>query len=65
MHFLETNNLSDTHAWRTRNFNSAFRINCAKLLINFVILFYQILRITKQETQSEMGCCTEKPRPKG
>ena len=49
-------NLSVTHAWRKDNFKSVFRINCRKMLINFIILDYQILRITKQETQSEMGC---------
>ena len=60
-------NLSVTHAWRKSNFKSVFRINCTKMLINFIILFYQILciSITKQETQSEMGCGREKPRPKG
>ena len=57
-------NLSVTHAWRKGNFKSVFRINCTKLLINFIILFWQILCITKQETQSEIGCGREKPRPK-
>ena len=44
---------------------SVFRIDCTKMLINFIILFYQILCITKQEAQSEMGYGREKPRPKG
>ena len=43
------------HAWRKGNFKSVFRINCAEMSINFIILYYQILCITKQETQSEMG----------
>ena len=30
-----------------------------------MIVYYQILYITKQETQSEMGCGRQKPRPKG
>ena len=59
-------NLSVTrHIWRKRNLKGVFRNNCTKTLINFIILFYQILFITKQETQSEMGCGREKPRPKG
>ena len=49
-------NLSVTHAWRKGNFKSVFRINCPKMLRNFIILFYQISSITKQETQSELGC---------
>ena len=57
-------NLAVTHAWRKRNFKSVFRINCTKMLINFMILFCLVLCITKQETQSEMGCGREKPRPK-
>ena len=56
-------NLSVTHAWRKRNFKSVLRINCTIMLINFIVLFYQYL--TKQETQSEMGCRGEEPRPKG
>ena len=31
-------NLSVTHAWRKSNFNSVFRINCTKILINFIVL---------------------------
>ena len=58
-------NLSVTHTWRKDHFKSFFRINCSKMLINFISLFYQIFCITKQETQSEMGCCREKPRPTG
>ena len=58
-------NLSVTHTWRKGNFKSIFRINCTKMLINVISLFYQILCITKQETQPEMGCGREKPRPKG
>ena len=58
-------NLSVTHAWRKAHFKSAFRINCTKTLINFIILYHQILCTTKQETQSEMGCSREKPRPTG
>ena len=34
-------NLSVTHAWRKGNFKSVFRINCVKMLINFIVLFYQ------------------------
>ena len=34
-------NLSVTHAWRKRNFKSGFRINCAEMLINFIVSFYQ------------------------
>ena len=49
-------NLSVTHAWKKGNFKSAFRINSTKMLISLIIFFYQILYITKQETQSEMGC---------
>ena len=40
-------NLSVTHAWRKGNFKSVFRIDCTKMLINFITLYYQILRITK------------------
>ena len=58
-------NLSVTHARRKSNFKSVFRINCTNMLINFIILFYQILYINKQKTQSQMGCNGEKPRPKG
>ena len=51
-------NLSVTHAWRKGNFKSVFGINCTEMLINFIVLFYQssMYSITKQETQSEMGC---------
>ena len=49
-------NLLVTHIWRKGSFKSDFKINCTKMLINFIILFYQILCIIKQETQSEMGC---------
>ena len=49
-------NLSVTHAWRKGNFKSVFRINCTKMLINFIVYFTKVLYITKQETQSEMGC---------
>ena len=49
-------NLLVTHAWRKGNFKSVIRINSTKMLINFIILFYQRLCITKQQTQSEMGC---------
>ena len=48
-------NLSVTHTWKKGSFKSVFRINCTKLLVNLIILFYQILCITKQETQSEVG----------
>ena len=34
-------NLSVTHAWRKANFKSVFRIICTKMLINFIVLFYQ------------------------
>ena len=34
-------NLSVTHAWKKGNFKSVFRINCTKMLINFIVLFYQ------------------------
>ena len=34
-------NLSVTHAWRKGNFKSAFRIKSTKMLINFIVLFYQ------------------------
>ena len=57
-------NLSVTHAWRKGNFKSVFRINYTKMLINFTNLYHQILCITKQETQSEMGCGRETPRLK-
>ena len=50
-------NLSVTHAWRKGNFKSVFRINSTKILINFIILYYQTLRITKQETQSQTRPC--------
>ena len=49
-------NLSVTHAWRKGDFKSVFTIKCTKMSINFIILFYQILYIVKQEPQSEMGC---------
>ena len=52
-------NLSFTHAWRKGNFKSVFKINRTKMLINFIVLYYQISCITKQETQSEIGCGTE------
>ena len=58
-------NLSVTHALRKGNFKSVFRVNCTKMLINVIILFHQILCITKQETQPEVGCGREKPRSKG
>ena len=51
---IKNMNLSITHAWREGNVKSVFRINCTKMLINFVMLYYQILCITKQETLSEM-----------
>ena len=56
--------LSITHAWRKGNFKSVFRINGTKMPINYIILYYQILCITKQETQSQMGCGREKPTSK-
>ena len=34
-------NLAVTHAWRKGNFKSVVRINCTKMLINFIVLFYQ------------------------
>ena len=34
-------NLSVTHAGRKGNFKSVFRINWTKMLINFIVLFYQ------------------------
>ena len=34
-------NLSVTHARRKGNFKNGFRINCTKMLINFIVLFYQ------------------------
>ena len=49
-------NLSVTHAWRKGNLESVFSIGCTKMLINFIILYHQILCITKQETQLEMSC---------
>ena len=52
-------NLSVTHAWRKSNFKSVFRINYTKMLVNCIILFFQILCITKHETQPEMGCDSE------
>ena len=58
-------NLSVTHAWRKCNFKSVFRINCTKMLIKFIISFYQILCVAKQETQSEVGCDVEKNQTKG
>ena len=58
-------NLSVTHIWRKDNFKSALRTNCTEMLIKFIYLFYQILCITRQETQSEVGCIREKLRPKG
>ena len=47
--------LSPTHAWRKDNFKHVFRIDCTKMLIDFIILYHQILCITKQETQSDMS----------
>ena len=49
-------NLSVTHAWRKDNFKSVFRNICTEMLINLLFYFTKILCITKQETQSEMGC---------
>ena len=43
-------NLSVTLTWRKDNFKSVFKINFTKMLINFIILHYQILCTTKQET---------------
>ena len=40
-------NLSVTHAWKKGNFKSVFRIDCTKMLINFIILYHKILCITK------------------
>ena len=34
-------NLSVPHAWRKGKFKSVFRTNCTKMLINFIVLFYQ------------------------
>ena len=34
-------NSSVAHAWRKGDFKSVFRINCTKMLINFIVLFYQ------------------------
>ena len=31
-------NLSGIHAWRKSNVKSVFRINCTKILINFIVL---------------------------
>ena len=31
-------NLSVTHAWRKSNVKSVFRINCTKILTNFIVL---------------------------
>ena len=58
-------NLSASHTWGKGNFKRVLRINWTKMLLNLIIIFYPILYITKQETQSEMGCGREKPRPKG
>ena len=43
-------NLSVTQAWRKGNFKSFFRINCTKMLINFIVLFYQ--SITYNQTRN-------------
>ena len=40
-------NLPVTHTWRKGNFKSDFRIECTKTLINFIILYHQILCVTK------------------
>ena len=37
--------MSVTHTWRKGNSKSVFRINCAKMFINFIFLYYQILYI--------------------
>ena len=58
-------NLSVTLTWRKGNFKRVFKINCTKMLINFIILYYQILCTPKQEPQSVMGCGREQSRPKG
>ena len=42
-------NLSVTCAWRKGDFESVFRINCTKALINFIILSHQILCITNKK----------------
>ena len=47
-------NSSVTHAWRKDHFKSVVRINCTNMLINFIILYYQIFCRTKEKTQSEM-----------
>ena len=48
-------NLSVTHAWRIRNFKSVFKIYDSKMSINFIILYHQILCITKQEKKVRDG----------
>ena len=67
MHYQEINNinLSVIHAWRKGNFKSVFRIKCTKILINFIILYYLILCMTKQETQSEQVAVEKNQDQKG
>ena len=43
-------NLSVTHAWKKGNFKNVFRINSTKMLINFIVLFYQ--RIIYNQTKN-------------
>ena len=45
--------LSVTHAWKKGNFKSVFRINCAEMLINFIVLFYQ--SIMYNQTRNTVG----------
>ena len=55
-------NLSVTHAWRKGNFKSVFRINCTKMLINFIVLFYQsiIYNQTRNTVRDGLQIAVEK-----
>ena len=55
-------NLSLTHAWRKGNFKSVFRINCTKMLINFIVLFYQsiIYNQTRNTIRNGLQVAVEK-----
>ena len=52
-------NLSVTHAWRKSNFKSVFRINCTKILINFIVL-PNIMHNQTNKTHSQRWVAVEK-----
>ena len=53
-------NLSVTHARRKGDFKNVFRINCTKLLINFIILPNIIYNQTKNTIRDGLQVAVEK-----